>query len=161
MTIRDEPARGWLHVRIKRSQHWMSNPLADMDRNVVAEELSRFFGVLAHPLRVLIVEELRNGERTVTDLKDALLVPQATVSQHLGILRANRVVLERRDGRHVYYHLRHQELADLVVECIFFVSPDEKESRSLLSAMNSTRTTWSKQKTEKASSKTAKQKRSR
>ncbi|HNB22197.1 MAG TPA: metalloregulator ArsR/SmtB family transcription factor [Candidatus Melainabacteria bacterium] len=143
------------------SLHWMQNPLTYMDRHVVAEELSRFFGVLAHPLRVLIIEELRNGERTVTDLKDALDVPQATVSQHLGILRANRVVLERRDGRHVFYHLRHQELANLVVECIFFVSPDQKESRSLLSAMNSTRSTWSKQKSEKTASKPAKQKPSR
>lgn len=159
--MRDEQAKGWLHVRIKRSHLRITNPLSDMDRNVVSEELSRFFGVLAHPLRVLIIEELRNGERTVTDLKDALMVPQATVSQHLGILRANRVVLERRDGRHVYYHLRHQELADLVVQCIFFVSPDEKESRSLLSAINSTRSSWTKQKTDKTSSKTAKRKRSR
>lgn len=123
--------------------------LKDMDRNVVAEELSRFFGVLAHPLRVLIIEELRNGEMTVTDLKDALDVPQATVSQHLGILRSNRVVLERRDGRHVFYHLRQPELADLVLESISFVLPDETESKRILSAINTTRTSWAKQKTSK------------
>lgn len=119
-----------------------------MDRKVVSEELSRFFGVLAHPLRVLIVEELRNGELTVTDLKDALKVPQASVSQHLGILRANKIVLERRDGRHVYYHLRQQDLAELVVECIKFVLPDDKESKRIMSALDLAKSTWSAEKTE-------------
>ncbi len=113
-----------------------------MDRKVVSEELSRFFGVLAHPLRILIVEELRNGELTVTDLKDALMVPQASVSQHLGILRANRVVLERREGRHVFYHLRHPELAELVVEFISFISPDKSETQRISSAMDSARSAW-------------------
>ncbi len=134
----------------------------EMDRNVVAEELSRFFGVLAHPLRVLIIEELRNGEMTVTDLKDNLMVSQTSVSQHLGILRANKFVMERRDGRHVYYHLRHLELADLLVECISFISPDETEARRILSAIVSTRSKWTKKKAEKAekgSKKAAKQKR--
>lgn len=120
-----------------------------MERKVVSEELSRFFGVLAHPLRILIVEELRNGELTVSDLKDALNVPQASVSQHLGILRANRIVLERRDGRHVYYHLRQQELANLVVQCIKFVAPDDQESRRIISAMDSAKSTWSQDGSEK------------
>ncbi|MBC7997159.1 MAG: helix-turn-helix transcriptional regulator [Leptolyngbya sp.] len=113
-----------------------------MDRKVVSEELSRFFGVLAHPLRVLIIEELRNGELDVTALKDALSVPQASVSQHLGILRANRIVLERREGRHVFYHLRQPELANLVLESIPFISPDDDEAKRILSAINSTKTSW-------------------
>jgi len=124
--------------------------LVNMDRKVVSEELSRFFGVLAHPLRVLIVEELRNGELTVTDLKDRLKVPQASVSQHLGILRANKLVVERRDGRHVYYHLRHPELANIVVQCIAFVAPDNKESRRITSALDLARSTWSSETGEKA-----------
>ncbi len=121
--------------------HLATGTLA-MDRKVVSEELSRFFGVLAHPLRVLIVEELRNGELTVTDLKDALKVPQASVSQHLGILRANRIVLERREGRHVFYHLRQPELANIVVQCIPFVAPDKTESKRIITALDSAKSTW-------------------
>lgn len=117
-----------------------------MDRKFVSEELSRFFGVLAHPLRVSIIEELRNGEMTVTELKDNLDVPQASVSQHLGILRANRIVVERRAGRHVYYHLKHVELADIVVQCIAFVGPDDIESKQILTAMAQARSTWTKNK---------------
>lgn len=129
-----------------------------MDRKVVSEELSRFFGVLAHPLRVLIIEELRNGELDVTALKDALNVPQASVSQHLGILRANRIVLERREGRHVFYHLRQPELANLVVQSIPFISPDDDESKRILSAIDSTRTSWTQG---NKASKTAKRKNAR
>lgn len=149
MTVTDNQREEGFRVRIMPSLLHRIGSLKDMDRNVVAEELSRFFGVLAHPLRVLIIEELRNGEMTVSDLKDALDVPQATVSQHLGILRSNRVVLERRDGRHVFYHLRQPELADLVLESISFVLPDETESKRILSAINTTRTSWAKQKTSK------------
>ncbi len=128
--------------------HLTTCPLT-MDRKVVSEELSRFFGVLAHPLRVLIVEELRNGELTVTDLKDALNVPQASVSQHLGILRSNRVVLERREGRHVYYHLRQPDLANIVVQCIAFVAPDDIESKRIITALDSAKSTWTQSETAK------------
>lgn len=121
--------------------HLSACPLT-MDRRLVSEELSRFFGVLAHPLRVLIVEELRSGELTVTDLKDRLDVPQASVSQHLGILRSNRIVIERREGRHVFYHLRQPELANIVVQCIAFVAPDAIESKRITSALDSARSTW-------------------
>lgn len=129
-----------LHVRMRRLAPYLV--CRKMDRKVVSEELSRFFGVLAHPLRVLIIEELRNGELDVTALKDALSVPQASVSQHLGILRANRIVLERREGRHVFYHLRQPELANLVVQSIPFISPDDDESKRMISAINSAKTSW-------------------
>jgi len=89
----------------------------------------------------------------VTDLKDALIVPQGSVSQHLAILRANRIVQERRVGRNVYYHLRQKELADLVVQCITFVIPDDKESRRILTALDSARSKWSQNSSSKKTSK--------
>jgi hypothetical protein len=57
-------------------------------------------------------------------------------------------VLERRDGRHVYYHLRHQDLAEMVVECTKFVLPDDKESKRIISAIDLAKTTWAAAKTE-------------
>lgn len=113
-----------------------------MHRRVVSEELAKFFGVLAHPLRVQIVEELGDRELTVNELQLALGVAHASVSQHLGILRNNRVVIERRQGRHVYYHLRQPELAKRVTECLSFISPDKVESEKILSAIESARSSW-------------------
>jgi len=114
-----------------------------MQRRLIATELAKLFGVLAHPLRVQIVEELRDRELTVHDLQVALEVPHASVSQHLGILRSNRVVIERRQGRNVYYHLRDAALASLVIQFIQFLSPDSAESERMVSAIESVKTLWS------------------
>lgn len=116
-----------------------------MDRRIVSEELAKFFGVLAHPLRIQIVEELNDRELTVNDLQTALGVAHASVSQHLGILRNNRVVVERRQGRHVYYHLRMPHLAKMVAEALLFISPDTVESEKFLSAIETARSQWNAQ----------------
>lgn len=113
-----------------------------MPRRLAAMELAKFFGVLAHPLRIQIIEELRDRERTVNDLQVALQVPHASVSQHLAILRAHRVVIERRQGRHVFYHLRAPELATVVAHCLSFISPDADESERILSAIEYAKTEW-------------------
>lgn len=113
-----------------------------MPRRLAAIELAKFFGVLAHPLRVEIVEELGNRELTVNDLQACLQVAHASVSQHLAILRSNRVVVERREGRHVYYHVRHPELAIAVRSFLPFVSPDTSESDRIISAIESAKNVW-------------------
>ena len=78
-------------------------------------------GVLAHPERIWLVEELHGGERDVASLQVTLGVAQAKVSRHLAVLRAHRIVTERRDGRHVYYRLNHPDLATWVADGLTFV----------------------------------------
>ncbi len=113
------------------------------ERRLVAAELAKFFGALSNPLRVQIVEELRDRELTVNELQAALEVPHALVSQHLGVLRANRMVIERRQGKHVYYHLRYSELAGIIKHCLKFVSPDTGESEKILDAIKQASNLWS------------------
>ncbi len=60
---------------------------------------------LADPKRLLILEALRRGERTVTELCTELGFPQANLSQHLAILREKGLVRARRDGQFSYYSL--------------------------------------------------------
>ena len=69
------------------------------------------FSVLAHPHRLRIVEELGSDERDVASLQSALGISHSGVSQHLSQLRALELVIERREGRHVFYRLMHPELA--------------------------------------------------
>ena len=61
---------------------------------------------LAHPTRLLIVDELRDGPVSVGELAERLSLAQSNVSQHLGVLRDQRLVAARRDGNIVYYSLR-------------------------------------------------------
>ncbi len=64
------------------------------------------------PKRLLIIEELRAGEKSVGDLVQTLAVPQAVVSRHLAILRDRGVVKSRREGANVYYRLSDPKICD-------------------------------------------------
>ncbi len=61
---------------------------------------------LAHPTRLLIIDELRYGPRSVSELVERIGLRQSNLSQHLGILREQRLVVARREGQVVYYSLR-------------------------------------------------------
>lgn len=114
------------------------------ERRLVAAELAKLFGALSNPLRVQIIEELGDRELTVNELQAILNVPHALVSQHLGVLRANKLVAERRQGKHVYYQLRQSELATVVRQCLIFVSPNTLESERILDAIKYAAKKWGK-----------------
>ena len=69
---------------------------------------------LADPKRLMIIDLLREGEVTVTDLVDALEIPQANVSQHLAVLRDKGLVTFRRDGQWAYYSLTSPKIVQAV-----------------------------------------------
>jgi DNA-binding transcriptional ArsR family regulator len=60
---------------------------------------------LADPKRILILYALHDGPKNVTELTEALEVPQPTVSRHLKVLRERRLVLADREGTSVRYSL--------------------------------------------------------
>ena len=76
---------------------------------------------LADPKRLMILHELREGEKAVGQLVVELGLPQANVSQHLAILRERGIVTARREGTNVYYSLASPKIAeacDLVREVL-------------------------------------------
>jgi len=109
-------------------------------REVVARELSEIFKLIAHPDRIRVIEELRSGEKDVNTLVESLSLPGPRVSQHLSLLKAHRIVEERRDGRHHYYHLTQPEIAEWIIEGLAFI-----EGRMGIdsSAIRSARRLWS------------------
>jgi DNA-binding transcriptional ArsR family regulator len=71
------------------------------------------FQVLAEPRRVEILELLRDGERPVGDLVDALGVSQPAVSKHLRVLKEAGLVEVRPDAQRRLYRLRPEPLEEL------------------------------------------------
>ncbi len=59
---------------------------------------AEFFKALAHPLRIAVLDELRNGEAGVNDLCARLGVEQSSLSQQLAVLRSRNIVIGRKDG---------------------------------------------------------------
>jgi DNA-binding transcriptional ArsR family regulator len=111
-------------------------------RVLVTKELADLLGVLAHPHRIRIIEELREEEHDVNSLQQALGISHSGVSQHLMLLRANRLVSERREGRHVFYQLRQPEIAAWLLEATRFLERESHESDALRRAINKTRKEW-------------------
>ena len=112
-------------------------------RLAIARELAEIFKLVAHPDRIRIVEELGREERDVNTLADKLQLPGSRVSQHLAKLRAHRIVEERRDGRHHYYHLTHPDIAQWIVDGVEFIEKrtngvSERDIRSARRAWSST-----------------------
>lgn len=112
-------------------------------RTLVAKEMANLFGVLSHPMRIRIVEELRDQECDVKSLQAALGISHSGVSQHLMQLRAHRLVTERREGRQVYYSLRFPNLASWLAGATEFLTESQEEAARLRSAIKKTRTVWS------------------
>ena len=66
----------------------------------------------ADPKRLMIIAELRGGEKAVGELAQTLGISQAVVSRQLAILREKGVVTPRREGTTVYYSLTDPKVGD-------------------------------------------------
>jgi len=73
--------------------------------NELAELVARRFRVLAEPMRIRLLDRLRDGEATVGELSDVLAASQQNVSKHLAVLSDAGMLGRRKDGNHVYYRI--------------------------------------------------------
>jgi len=87
----------------------------DVDRMLSnAKRASNFLKALAHESRLIILCILAEGEKSVSELEDALSLRQPTVSQQLARLRADGLVSTRRDGKVIYYNLASDEARTII-----------------------------------------------
>ena len=61
---------------------------------------------LAHPSRLMMIDELSRGERCVCDLRDLVGHDMSTVSKHLRVLKDAGIVQDERRGKQVFYRLK-------------------------------------------------------
>jgi ArsR family transcriptional regulator len=81
-------------------------------------EISKAF---SDPKRLIIIAELRDEEKTVTELVDSIGISQAIISRQLAILRSAGVVTPRRAGNNIFYRLSDKricEACDIVHEVL-------------------------------------------
>lgn len=72
------------------------------------------FRTLGHPVRIRVLELLRDGPRIVRELLDDVEVEQSSLSQQLAVLRREGLVTSKRRGLVVEYRLAAPEVADLL-----------------------------------------------
>ena len=71
----------------------------------LVELIARRFRVIGEPMRIRLLDRLREGEATVSDLTDALDASQQNVSKHLAVMADVGIVGRRKAGNHVYYRI--------------------------------------------------------
>lgn len=79
----------------------MPRPLPDP----LIEMIAQRFRVIGEPMRIKIMDKLRDGELTVTDLVEATGASQQNISKHLGVLHQAGIVARRKDGNFVRYSI--------------------------------------------------------
>lgn len=93
---------------------------------------AEFFRVLGHPVRVRVLELLRDGERSVGDLQAALGINSSGASQHLSALRKQGVLESRRDGTSVYYRVKDPGMFELLEIARQILTSHYGDTRALL-----------------------------
>ncbi len=89
--------------------------VSDLDLMVdQARQAGDFLKALAHESRLLILCILAEGEKSVSELEDFLLLRQSTVSQQLARLRLDGFVSTRRDGKAIYYSLANEDVRTIL-----------------------------------------------
>ena len=90
-----------------------------------AEEVAATLAAMANPKRLLVMCTLMGGEKSVGDLAEIVQLSPAALSQHLGKMRALRLVSTRRDGQTIYYNLASAEVR-AVLETLYrvYCAPD-------------------------------------
>lgn len=83
-----------------------------------ADHLAEVMQGMASPIRLRILSALREGPATVTELCTLLGAGQATVSNHLRLLRHLNLVSGNRAGRNVVYSLHDTHVADLLDQAV-------------------------------------------
>src|ERR1019366_7057227 len=77
------------------------------------ELVAQRFRVLGEPMRIKLLDRLREGDATVGELQAALGASQQNISKHLGILHGAGMVTRTKDGNHARYSIADESVFEL------------------------------------------------
>lgn len=94
-----------------------------------------FFKTLAHPARIRILELLRDGERSVSQLIPEVGLEPSHLSQQLGILRRANILQARKEGAAVFYSVTDPQIFELLEVAKRIISGSLAETKELLAEL--------------------------
>ena len=103
-----------------------------IDISFVFKIKADFLRALAHPIRLKIIERLKNGEQSVGEMVKALEVEQSSLSKHLSILKQTGILNSRQVKVTVYYSIRDKGIFDVLKPMSLFLKKRLKESQEVL-----------------------------
>ncbi len=94
-------------------------PTANTVPQEVVQQVSEYFSILSEPMRLRILNFLREGEKCVQELVEATATSQANVSKHLKVMLQAGILSRRSEGTSAYYKVEDElifELCNLVCD---------------------------------------------
>lgn len=85
-----------------------------MAEEIVTKLTAALFKALGHPVRVKILQILKDGELCVCDLIDAIHIEQSNLSQHLSVLKKQGLIDCRKDGQKMMYWIAYPTVLQLL-----------------------------------------------
>lgn len=106
--------------------------------------ISDLFSILSHPVRIKILWLLKNKQQlNVHELQKELKISQSSTSQHLSLLKSNKLVIEERKGKEVFYSLKEsKKLSKVLASAIHLVGYQIASNSELLSTYAELSSFW-------------------
>jgi DNA-binding transcriptional ArsR family regulator len=79
----------------------------------VIQQVAEYFSILSEPMRLRILNLLRDGEKCVQELVEATQTSQANVSKHLKVMLQAGILTRRSEGTCAYYKVEDDLIFDL------------------------------------------------
>ena len=107
----------------------MPHPIPDP----LVELIARRFRAMSEPMRIRLLDRLREGEATVAELTEALGASQQNVSKHLAVLTDAGILARRKDGNRVHYRIADEGVLAICEEVCGSVQRQLDELQQILS----------------------------
>src|SRR5690606_25349314 len=93
---------------------WLAPRRRAMDElSTVFETVSRYFALLAEPMRVRVLHSICQREKTVNEIADEIGATQTNISRHLSLMYRAGVLSRRKVGTHVFYGVSDPALTEI------------------------------------------------
>ena len=100
--------------------------------DIVFKIKADFLKCLAHPVRLSVIEHLKNGETSVGEMVKKLGVEQSVLSKHLAILRQGGILKSRQEKATVYYSIKDEDIYHILRPIAEIIRKKIKESQIIL-----------------------------
>ena len=94
-------------LEYSKEQAMAENPKIDMTIYNLQAEISK---TLANPIRLAILHNLRDSEKSVNELTEILGISQSNLSQHLALMRQKGILKTRKQGTSIYYSVTNPKI---------------------------------------------------
>jgi len=105
------------------------------DKRLLFEKQAEIAKAVAHPLRIAVIDFLKDGEKCVCDIAEHIGSERSNVSRHLGIMVGAGVLSCRKEGLKVFYSLRTPCVVDFLGCATRVLKHQAKEHERLLAAL--------------------------